>query len=282
VTPFLIDTHCHIHFPPYDQDRGEVLSRMRETKMWAVTIGTSLETSRRGIAFADQTDDVWCTVGLHPEHLTNSYEDPNEGDVGERSVDRASLVQLVKTSKKVVAIGETGLDWYRMDVTSDEGKAKQEAAFQEHLAAAYETDLPLVIHCRDALTRLAEILQAEITAGRKPRGVVHSFTGTWEEAVPLLDLGFFIALNGIVTFPPKKTADPARSLDRVIERIPLDRLVLETDAPYLAPASQRGKRNEPAFVKEVADYIAKVRGVSVEEIAEKTTENAIKLFGLSV
>lgn len=282
MKPFLIDTHCHLHFPAFAQDRGEALARMRAERIAAVTIGTSLDTSRQGITFAEEAEDVWCTVGLHPEHLTSDYQDPNEGPTGERAVDRAALVALARSSKKVVALGETGLDWYRLDGSAEEGKVKQEAAFQEHLSAAHELDLPLVIHCRDALTRLAEILQAEVAAGRKQRGVVHSFTGTWEEAEPLLELGFFLALNGIATFPAKKGADPMRSLDRVIERIPLDRLVLETDAPYLAPGSKRGKRNEPAYVKEVAEHVAKVRGVGLEAVAEQTTDNAIKLFRLPI
>jgi len=198
VKPFLVDTHCHVHFPAYDQDREAVLARMRDKKIWAITIGTAMENSKQGIAFAEQHSDIWTTVGLHPSHTTHSHEDENEGAVHEKDVTKETLIEIAKSSKKVVAIGEAGLDFYRLDQVADAEAAKaiQERVFREHLLAAQELDLPVVIHCRDALTRLAEILQ---DVG-KIRGVVHSFTGTWEEAKPLIDLGMHIAVNGIATF----------------------------------------------------------------------------------
>lgn len=283
MKPFLIDTHSHIHFPAYDEDREAVLKRMRDKRIWAITIGTAMENSKQGIAFAEQHPDIWTTVGLHPSHTTHSHEDENEGAVHEKDVTKETLIEIAKSSKKVVAIGEAGLDFYRLDQVEDAeaAKVKQERVFREHLLAAHELDLPVVIHCRDALTRLAEVLQEEQSAGRKTRGVVHSFTGTWDEAKPLIDLGMHIAVNGIATFPLRKGQNPEGAIDRTIERIPLDRLLLETDAPYLAPASFRGKRNEPAFVEEVAKHVAEVRGVSLDEIAGKTTANAVDLFQMS-
>ncbi len=284
MNPFLIDTHCHIHFPPYDEDRAEVLARMKERNIWGITIGTGLKNSEAGLRFAEATDGVWATVGLHPEHVTSDYHDENEGEKPEKFVTQEQLVEIASTSPKCVAIGETGLDWYRIDAALDveQAKTEQEKVLHEHLRASYELDLPLVFHCREALTRLAEILQEEWNAGRKPRGVVHSFTGTWDEAKPLLDLGLHIAVNGIATFPPKMGSDPDKAIDRTIEHIPLERLLLETDAPYLAPAPHRGKRNEPAYVEEVAKHVADVRGISLKDIAEQTTQNAITLFGLIV
>ena len=284
MNPFLIDTHCHIHFPPYDEDRAEVLARMKERNIWGITIGTGLKNSEAGLRFAEATDGVWATVGLHPEHVTSDYHDENEGEKPEKFVTQEQLVEIASTSPKCVAIGETGLDWYRIDAALDveQAKTEQEKVLHEHLRASYELDLPLVFHCREALTRLAEILQEEWNAGRKPRGVVHSFTGTWDEAKPLLDLGLHIAVNGIATFPPKMGSDPDKAIDRTIEHIPLERLLLETDAPYLAPAPHRGQRNEPAYVEEVAKHVADVRGISLKDIAEQTTQNAITLFGLIV
>lgn len=284
MKPFLIDTHTHLHFPPYQQDRAEVLRRMREGRIAAITIGTSLQNSREGIAFAESEPDVWATVGLHPSHVTSLYHDEQEGLVQEKDIDPDQVRAIVASSKKVVAIGEAGLDFYRLDDQPDlEGaKQEQERVFLKHLALSRELDLPLVIHCREALGRLAEIIQQAWNEGWKPRGVVHSFTGSWEEAKPLLDLGMFIAVNGIATFPLRKTQDPSSAIDRTIEQIPLKQLLVETDAPYLAPNLYRGKRNESSYVEEVAKHVAQVRGVSLEEIAEHTTENAIGLFRLAV
>ena len=280
MTPYLIDTHCHLHFPPYDQDLEAVLSHMAERGIWGITIGTALANSQRGISFAEAHPNIWATVGLHPEHVTSTYHDPNEGEVNESTVDAGALEALARSSSKVVAIGETGLDFFRINAEANrvEAMAAQEREFFTHIHVAQKVDLPIVIHCREALRRLAEMVQEEVTAGRRVRGVVHSFTGTWDEAKPLLDLGLYIAVNGIATFPLKKTADPANAIDRTIERIPLDRLMLETDAPYLAPAAFRGKRNEPAWVEEVAKHVAQVRGVDVSVIAAATTKNAQELF----
>lgn len=284
MRPFLIDTHAHLHFPPYDQDREQVLTRMREKGIAAITIGTSLENSRAGIRFADLQSDVWATVGLHPSHVTSSHHDEQEGDVHEKDLDVEMALKMALSSKKVVAIGEAGLDFYRFQDHPDpeQGKRDQERVFLKHIALARELDLPLVIHCREALGRLATILQAAWSEGWKPRGVVHSFTGSWEEAKPLLDLGMYIAVNGIATFPLKKTQDPKTAIDRTIEQIPFERLLLETDAPYLAPTIYRGKRNESSYIEEVAKHVAQIRGASLEAVARQTTENAIELFRLSI
>jgi TatD DNase family protein len=282
MNPYLIDTHCHIHFPPYDTDRMEVLARMKEKNIWGITIGTGLKNSAAGLRFAEATEGVWATVGLHPEHVTSDYHDENEGEKPEKFATQEQMVEIASSSPKCVAIGETGLDWYRIDAALDAEKAKadQEKVLHEHLRASYELELPLVFHCRDALLRLAEMLQEEWNAGRKPRGVVHSFTGTWDEAKPLLDLGLHIGVNGIATFPLRKGQDPDAVIDRTIERIPVEQLLLETDAPYLAPAPYRGKRNEPAYVEEVAKHVAGVRRTDLADIASRTTDNAITLFGL--
>jgi TatD DNase family protein len=234
---------------------------MRERNIFGITIGTALGNSKRGLGFAEAQPGIWATAGVHPEHFTSDFHDENEGEVEKGEVSVEALEAIASASAKCVGIGETGLDFFRIDEGVDpvEARQKQEAAFRVHLEVARKLDLPLVLHCREALGRLAELFQEEQNAGRKYCAVVHSFTGTWDEAKPLLDLGLSIAVNGIATFPLRKTQHPEEVIDRTIERIPLDRLLLETDAPYLAPAPHRGKRNEPAFVEEVAKHVAAVR-----------------------
>lgn len=283
--PFLIDTHCHLHFPAYDVDREAVLARMREKGIWGITIGTASQNSQSAVQLAEiaeAADLIWATVGLHPSHTTSEYLDENEGAVQEHEITKETLLKLARSSKKVVAIGETGLDFYRLDQVTDPEAAKiiQEKIFRTHLAAAHELDLPIVIHCREALTELTHILQTERSEGRKVRGVVHSFTGTWQEAEPLIELGMHLGINGITTFPLRKGQAPETAIDRIIENIPLENLLLETDAPYLAPVPFRGKRNEPAYVEEVAKHVARIRDLPLEQVAAQTSENARKLFGL--
>jgi TatD DNase family protein len=278
VTPFLIDSHCHIHFPPYEAERSDILRRMNEKRIWGITVGTTIGTSKSAVECADRTEGVWATVGYHPEHFTSSYHDESEGDAGDYSIER--LEEVARSSKKVVAIGETGLDFFRIDEGTDieQGKAKQEQGLREQIALARTLDLPVVIHCRDALTRLAEIVQDEQTTRGSLRGVVHCFTGTWEEAKPLLDLGLHLSFTGIITFPTKKTQDPETHVHRVIERMPMDQMLVETDAPFLTPVPHRGERNEPAYVEFVAQKIAELRKTDLESVARQTTENARALF----
>lgn len=277
-----IDTHCHLHFPVYAQDREAVLTRLNETGGAGITIGTSLANSREGILFAEQYSNIWATVGLHPAHVTHPHHDENEGVVDERSVSFEALKKLASSSKKVVAIGEAGLDLYRVEEGSKETAFEEQArVFEVHLEVAEVLNLPVVIHCRDALRQLALILRERKQNGHHDRCVLHSFTGTWSEAEPLLELGCFISLNGIVTFPPRKNVLPEDWLEVVAKNVPMDRLLLETDSPYLAPIPHRGERNEPCYVPFVADYLAKVRGMGAEEILKTTTENAMKVFGLS-
>jgi TatD DNase family protein len=280
MKPFLVDTHCHLHFRSYDADRALVLNAMEEKRVWGITIGTGLANSAEAIKLAEKTDGIWATVGLHPSHTTSEHVDEDEGEEPERTVSREQLTALASSSKKCVAIGECGLDFYRLPEDREAAIKIQEEVFKTHIEAAKQLDLPLVIHCREALSRLAEILQEFQASSFKLQGVVHSFTGTWEEAKPLLDLGMYIAVNGIATFPLRKGQDPETAINRTIEQIPLDKLLLETDAPWLAPAPYRGKRNEPSYVEEVAHHVAKVRRMSVKDIAEQTTKNAIALFGL--
>lgn len=283
MKPYLIDSHCHLHFKAYDEDRDEVLLRMREKNIWGISVGTNAVTSALGIEFADKHPDIFATVGYHPEHLSSSYTDDKE-EADAQPFDIKRIVKLAASSKKVVAIGETGLDFFRIDEGRDRDEAmkEQERAFREHIHAANKANLPLVIHCRDAFVRLAEIVQQEQNDGFKIRGVVHCFTGTWDDAKPLLDLGLHLSFTGIVTYPLKKTQAFESSLQYVAKTMPFDRLLVETDAPWLTPVPHRGKKNVPTYVEFVAKKIGELRGLETEEVAKQTTQNAIQLFSLPV
>ena len=278
--PRWIDSHCHVAFPGYDGVRDEVMQRMRDEGVWGITVGTTTETSRQAVAYAESHDGVFATVGHHPEHFSSSYEFDDEPDAHEYHPDQ--LEQIAGSSKKVVAIGETGLDFFRMDEGTDrvEAQKKQEDVFRTHIAIAKRLHLPVVIHCRDALMRLAEIVAEEKQNGWDGRAVVHCFTGTWAEAEPLLNLGLHLSFTGIITFPPKKGSDPEQQVHRVIERMPMDRLMIETDAPYLTPVPHRGEQNEPAYVRYVGEKIAEIRGLTVDAVSKQTIENTKNFFGI--
>lgn len=280
VKPYLIDSHCHLHFPAYAEDGEAVLARMREKNIWGLTVGTTIATSRSAVQYAEAHQGIWAVVGYHPEHFSSSFHDEAEGDADRYSIEEIAVV--ARSSKKVVAIGETGLDFFRIDEDRNREQAQndQERGLREHLSLAHAADLPVVIHCREALGRLAEIIQSEQDRGVRCRGVVHCFTGSWEEAKPLLDLGFFLSFSGVVTFPVKTIQSAEAHVHRVIERMPLERMLIETDAPYLTPVPHRGEKNEPAHVVHVAQKIAQLRLKTEEEIARQTTENAIELFHL--
>ncbi|MFA6429918.1 MAG: TatD family hydrolase [Patescibacteria group bacterium] len=278
----LFDSHAHLHFPAYADDVDAVLGRMQDKDMGAITVGTTMANSEKAIAFAEAHEQIWASVALHPEHLTSDFHDKDEGEAPEREVDEARLEQVASSSKKVVAIGETGLDFHWIDegLDRDEAMEKQEQGFLAHIRVASKLGLPLIIHSRDAFERTVAVLKQASEQGMHVRGVMHSFSGSWEEAQVLLGLGFSLGVNGVVTFKPRKIDPPERWLSRTVEQMPLDRLLIETDAPYLAPTPHRGKRNEPVYVEEVAKKIAEIRGISLEEVTRISTENARKLFGV--
>ncbi len=290
----LIDTHCHVHFEAYKQDVDEVVNRALNSGVGMITVGTQSTTSKNGIALAEKYDGVWCTIGLHPNHLhTQDFFDENElpsganndlkeGDgpahIKTRSerFDVAYYRQLAK-HPKVVGIGELGLDYYRLppNINLETLKSDQQEQVRAQLAFASEVEKPVVIHCRDAHDDQAKLLEEEIArGGLLRRGVIHCFTGTSAEAMRYVDLGFFVSFSGIVTFG-KNVMESAR-------RVPLDHLLIETDSPYLTPAPYRGRRNEPINVEFVAKKIAELHQVSTDEVAQVTTANAASLFRLDV
>jgi TatD DNase family protein len=259
-----VDSHCHLTFEGLADRIGDVREAMREAKVdRALVICTTLEEFECVHALAVAHDNFWCSAGVHPD---------NEG-VREPSVE--ALLALA-ARPKVVAIGETGLDYYRLNGRSMADMQWQRDRFATHIAAARACDKPLVIHTRSASDDTVRILRDEGMqgAGRTARGVFHCFTETAEVARAALDLGFYISFSGIVTFRN------AEALREVARWVPLDRLLIETDSPYLAPVPFRGKTNQPAYVAHVGQAIATLRGLSAEELARATSRNFEILFGL--
>lgn len=256
---------------------------MREKGISAITIGTNSVTSQEAIDLAEAQNDVYATVGFHPGNLTSSYEDPHETrDPNPYSADR--IRSLAESSKRVVAIGEVGLDYSRLNEHPNPEQAKdiQRIAFVEQIGIACALDLPLVIHVRDAFDDLISILSSEIDTRGSVPFVIHCFTGDWTLAERLLNLGGYLSFTGIVTFKPRAKDDPELHVHRVIERMPLDRIMLETDAPWLAPDPHRGQQNEPVYVEFIAQKVADLRHLSLKEIAEQTTKNATDFFNLPI
>lgn len=275
----LIDTHAHVNFIAFREDGDEVIKRALAENIWIINVGSESDTSRRAVEYAKKFNEgVFASVALHPIHLWDrkikEQVDPLESfefEAQKQHFDYEKYKQLA-SDEKVVAIGETGLDYYHIKKESfaDQERLKnlQKEVFLKHLALAKELDKPIIIHCREAHNDILDILKN--CGVKKLRGVVHSFSGRLSQAEQYLDIGFYLGFNGIVTF--------ARDYDGVLAGIPLERLVLETDCPYLAPIPYRGKRNEPLYVKYVAEKIAQIKGISFDEIASITTENAKRLF----
>jgi TatD DNase family protein len=252
----LIDSHCHLDFPDFSAELDAVVSRARAAGIGRmVTISTRVKRHGQILAIAEKFADVFCSVGTHPH-----YSDE------ELDIDAAKLIAIAK-HPKVVAIGEAGLDYFRNNSPCD----AQEQSFRQHINAARESGLPLVIHSRECDADMARILREESGKGAFP-AVLHCFTGGRELAFTAIELGHYVSFTGILTF---KNSDALRE---IASALPADRVMVETDAPYLAPLPFRGKRNEPAFVTETAKVLAQTRGVSDEGITRQTTENFFRLF----
>ncbi|MBI2068900.1 MAG: TatD family hydrolase [Candidatus Yanofskybacteria bacterium] len=242
----IFDTHCHLQFPHYDLDREEVIRR----GVPLICAGTDIKTSKQAIELAKHPG-VWAAVGAHPNDLDDLVMD--------------DFIHLMN-EEKVVAVGEVGLDYYR--TKGDDKQKKQRDAFEQFINLAYQYKKPLVLHCRDAHKDAIKILKSakDLLYG----GVAHSFTGTLEEAREYLSIGFYLGFNGIITF--------ARQYDEIIVHTSLEKILLETDAPYLTPEPYRGKRNEPAYVLEVAKKIAELKHIPTEKVINITTQNVLSLF----
>jgi TatD DNase family protein len=261
----LIDSHAHIDLATFDKDREQVFARARQGGVRAIiNVGLDAESSRASLKLAKQYDDVFSTVGFHPHEADKMQDD-----------DLKALAELAK-DERVVAVGEIGLDFYR----NLSARKSQTEAFEKQLELSIELGLPVVVHCRNAHREVFKILSAwvksTLSVGRLRRGVIHCFSGDIEMAQQYLEIGFYISLAGSVTYPS------AGELVQVAREIPLDRLLLETDAPFLAPQAYRGKRNEPAYVALIAEKVAQVRGVRREVVAEAAAKNTISLFKLPI
>jgi TatD DNase family protein len=252
----LVDSHCHLDFPDFGQELDAVVARAESAGIGRiVTISTRVRKHTDVLGIAERFPNVYCSVGTHPH---NAKE--------ETDITTAELVERTR-HPKVVAIGEAGLDYHYDHSPRD----AQELGFRRHIAAARETGLPLVIHARDADDDVARILREESGKGAFP-AVLHCFTAGRDLAFTGIELGLYVSFTGILTF--KKSDD----LRAIAAALPADRILVETDAPYLAPGKFRGKRCEPAYVVETAKVLAETRGVSAEEIARQTTENFFRLF----
>ncbi len=286
--PRLIDAHCHVNFHAYRNDADDVIRRSLSQDIGLINVGTQIDTSRRAVELAEAYPNVWAIIGLHPIHLFEQEVDDEEERLHTRSekFDADGYRALVRSSRKVVGLGECGLDYFHVPagVSKEEMAERQKAAFRAHLDLALDLDLPVMIHCREAHDDLVAVLREYAAAGRRVRGDIHCFTGTWAEAEQYLELGLYISFTGIVTFPPKKAdlAAGKQTLADVARRTPLDRILVETDAPYLAPEPFRGKRNEPAYVRYVAAKIAALHGISQDEAEKRTLRNTRELFRLDI
>lgn len=293
----LIDTHAHVNFAVFREDANKVVERALKENVWIINIGSQYETSKRAVEIAERyPEGVYAAVALHPIHLGPSKViDEQEEEpllkfkTREEEFDKEKYRELAK-NPKVVAIGETGLDYYyaeadkpRTDISvrgkrgsetrinADKIKKLQKEVFKKHLELAKELDKPVIFHCRKAYNDLLEILKSKIYNPKSNlKGVLHCFMGKWSQAEQFLEMGFYLGFNGLITY--------CRDYDKVIKNIPLEKILVETDCPYLSPEPHRGERNEPLYVKFVAQKIAEIKGIDFEEVAKQTTKNARELF----
>lgn len=288
----LIDSHCHINFKVYKKDADDVIQRSLSGDTWLINVGAQFSTSKRAIVIAEKYEKgVYAAVGLHPIHL---LDDITESAViaGQKytittkkeEFDYEKYKTLALSSKKIVALGETGLDYYNtksQGPISNKDKILQKQVFEKFIDLSQEINLPLIVHCRGdeddyygVYDEMLEIFSAR-QQKRKINGVIHCFGGNLQQAQQFVQLGFYIGFTGIITFKRK-----AEELQEIVKKLPLDKILIETDAPFLAPEPYRGKRNEPVYVKFVAEKIAELKNISPQEVIDITTKNAIKLFNL--
>jgi TatD DNase family protein len=254
----LIDTHCHLDDPQFAADCDRVIRRALDHGVaQMVCVGTDLDSSRKCVELAGRHDFIHAAAGVHPHLADRCHTD-------ETFLPVADLAEV----PRVVAVGETGLDYFKKYSRPE----RQQSLFRLHLALSTRSGKPPIIHCRDAYDDLFGILEEE----RRPplRGVLHCFSGSIDDARRALDWGLTLSIAGPVTYPN------ASSLAEAVRFVPLDRMVVETDAPYLAPQPRRGQRNEPSYVRHTAEKISEIKGVSIDEVCEQTTRNARVLFGL--
>ena len=266
-----VDTHSHLNFKAFDNDRDEVIKRALGQDTWLINASSNYKTSKLAVEISQQyTAGVFASVGLHPINCVIDLSQADEDRLEELDIEKYK--ELAKMPK-VVAIGEIGLDYWNEPKSKEKArvfKEKQEDVFLAQLELAKDLGLPVILHCRKAHDDLIEILKSQ-TVSRKLQAVVHCFTGTWEQAQEYLEMGLYLGFNGIIF---------KLDIEEIIKKAPLERVLIETDCPFLAPPDVNMERNEPLNVKYVAQQIAKIRGESLEKISQATTQNAKKLFCL--
>jgi TatD DNase family protein len=259
-----IDTHCHLQFPDYAHDRNEIIERMREEQIAAIVVGVDAESSKEAVALAEKHEHLFAAVGIHPNHA------------GQEPFDE-KLFRELAAHPKVVALGECGLDFFHME-RNDGTMHAQKELLQKHIALAAALDKPLIAHVRskkesrDAYQELISILQEAKTTYPKLRGDIHFFAGNIAEAEEFFKLDFTVSFTAVITF--------AREYDKIIQAVPLRNILSETDAPYIAPASRRGERNDPLAVIDVVSKIAEIRGEDTEKVRQTLLANAKRVFAL--
>lgn len=262
----MIDSHCHLEFPDYKEDFIQVLERTKQVLDFVINVGTTVAASEQAVKLAQENDFIYASVGVHPDET---------GTVTPEMMNRLAELAIMP---KVVAIGECGLDYARLGDNPDEIKAVQKHVLEQQLDIATKNNLPVIFHCREAYDDLLKILNDWLgTIGEERRlcGVMHCYVGTQPQAQAFLNLGLYISFTGIITFK-----NVGEELLRVVRETPLEKILVETDSPFLSPVPYRGKRNEPSYVVEVAKKIAELKNISLEEVDKITTHNARELFGV--
>jgi len=272
----LFDSHTHLNLAAFDVDRDIILKKYLEEGISVINVGTCFETSQKAIAIAQKYSNCWASVGLHPAHTFPAplnQLDKNEIDGLVVEEFDSKFEDLIRRSKKVVAIGECGLDYsYLKDLPiekQEEFKIMQEKEFRKQIKIAQKYNLPLILHLRNLYQEALGILKENNYSGK---AVFHFFTGTIEQAQYILEQGFYLGFSGVITYGNK--------LDEVLRDAPLERILIETDAPYATPIPYRGKRNEPGYVVEVAKKIAEIKNLPLKEIEKATFENSLLFFGI--
>jgi TatD DNase family protein len=251
------DTHAHLDMKDYDEDREELIKKLQEENIGVIAIGTDKKSSFEAVDLANQYENVYATIGYHPTDTQKEF--------------KAEDFEELVLDKKVVGVGECGLDFFRLKGDFETESQKQKENFKKQIDFAVQNDLPIIVHCRDAHQEVIEILEAKKQElGDKLRGVIHFFSGGLEEAKKYLDLGFYFSFGGVLT--------STDAYDEVFRFIPIEKILPETDSPFVAPVPYRGKRNEPIYVKEVYKRMAELKNVNLEEIKKVFMENISSLF----
>lgn len=276
----LFDSHAHINFKPFEKDQDAVIKRALDNEINIINVGSQLSTSQRAVEIANEYNEgVYAAIGLHPIHLEDQiYKDKIDNEEIEfrtraEKFDVPAYKELANNNK-VVAFGETGFDFYHIhDKNKEKIISLQKETLKLHLDLAKELNKSVILHCRDAYPQLLDFLHKN---GQKVKGVLHCYSGTQEQAKKFLNFGLYLGFTGIITFKNKGLDE----LRNVVKETPLDKILVETDCPYLTPEPHRGKRNEPLYVRYIANKVAEIKGISQAKVAEQTTTNVKKLFNI--